>query len=87
MSEAALRELGEEAQAVLEAGVVGAQPQILVPLQADLVERALNEGGHASPPSPPIQVGGKSTKVMHSRKSDSKILAHWHRANWDPPRK
>ena len=42
MSEAALRELGEEAQAVLEAGVVGAQPQLLVPLQADLIERALD---------------------------------------------
>ena len=48
MSEATLRELGEEAQAVLEAGVVGAHPQLLVPLQADLVERALDERGHAS---------------------------------------
>ena len=64
LSEAALRELGEEAQAVLEAGVVGAQPQLLVPLQADLVERALDERGHASPP-PPTQVGRKSTNMCH----------------------
>ena len=46
MPEAALGELGEEAQPVLEPGVVGAQPQRLVPLQTDVVERALDESRH-----------------------------------------
>ena len=62
LSKAALRELGEEAQAVLEAGVVGAQPQLLVPLQADLVERALDERGHASLPN---KIRRKSTKMCY----------------------
>ena len=80
MPEAALRELGEEAQPVLEAGVVGAQPQLLVPLQADLVERALDERGHASPP-PPIQVARKSTKMCCIRES---VTAKYYRLGTVP---
>ena len=80
MSEAALWEFGEEAQPVLEAGVIGAQPQLLVPLQADLVKCALDERGHASPP-PPIKIGRTSTKLCCIRES---VTAKYYRLGTVP---